>query len=178
MEVENTNETAEVLTDEQLETLTAPDKGKNGKQKEHKPIKYSLPFGQPVFSRPEREWKEERQDRKGNKTGVISQLMANVSIPMVGNILTINTAIYCDTKYDREVNAYVDTYSFTVGKRYTFGISDEGRKYYDTWRDTVLGMFDKWLDSDAAKTPIHKQQSTTPRLVKVRPALTTPQPAA
>jgi len=154
------------------------EKGKAG-EKPAKPIKYSLPFSAVIFSRPDRDIKVERTNKKGEKTGVIARLVAEVTLPLPGNILTIKTAVWCDTRFDRDAGGYVDTYGLSLSRN-QFSISDGGRKHFDAWRENLLsegGPLDTWLSSPEA-TAAAKHQSNVPRLVKIRKVEGNEQPKA
>lgn len=152
------------------ETIKADVAGTTPAPKPEKPKKFSIPFLATIFKRPEREVKIERLNKKGEKTGVMASLVAEVLLPLMGNILTVKTGVWCDTRFDRDAGGYVDTYSLSL-PRNSFTVSDEGRKAFDEWRDEILregGQLDTWLSSPEAKSVMLKSGGSTPRLVKIR----------
>ena len=142
--------------------------------KSSKPAKFRLPFMSPVFCRPDRDIVTERTDKKGNKTGVKSYLVCDLSFPLEGGIGVVRSSIWREEKFDREANQFTDTYSFSL-PRNSFTILDGRRAQYDEWREHVLSLYDKWAESEAGK-PDAARKMSTPRLVKTRPGTTVPAP--
>lgn len=164
-------ELAESVTADSTDT----DKGGNGKLtaaqrkagKEAKPPKYYLPFLSAVFSRPDRHVEVKRKNRKGELTGVIGTLLANVTIPMIGGVQTIKVGIWCDSVINRDTGMVDETLSISL-PRDNFSVVDGQQAIYDEWRQTVLDQFGKW-ETSAAGMPNATKSSQTPRLVRSRP---------
>ena len=164
------------MTDQtaQAETMTAAEPV--SEKSKSKTERFRLPFQPPIFSRPDREVKVERTDKKGNKTGVTSYLVCDLAVPLEGGIGVVRSSIWREEKFDREANQFTDTYSFSL-PRNSFNIVDGRRVHYDEWRQSILLMYDRWSETEAGKSGAKNAWSSSPRLVKVRPGTTT-QPAS
>ena len=196
--MENTNNTdvnnqvnAETLDDAALDALTRPDdqqvtdqkasggngrKGRNnGKASDTidaKPIKYSLPFVAVIFNRPNRDVQPiVKKTRKGVPTGVITRLVAEVTLPLIGHVLTIKGSIWENTRYSRESGQFQREYDLSVGDRFNMIVPDAALPSFNEWKRTIIGPgghFDKWLESPESKinTARATDPNMAPRLVK------------
>jgi hypothetical protein len=128
---------------------------------------YGLPFGDPVFSLPSRNVVVERTGRNGQKTGVTARLMAEISLPLIGGVGDILTAVWRDERFNRDTNAFEDVYSVSLNRN-TFRVLDDDA--YNAWRQNLLSLYDAWSETPEAQRTINSVRNMTPRLVKTRPA--------
>ena len=171
------------LDDAALEVLTRPDGEENKAERkarekrerdENKVVKYFMPFVAMVFTPRQTEPTAKvytRGPKKGQPTGIISRLVAEITLPFHGNILVSKASVWESTRYDRTAGQFTKAYDLSFGDRFNLFTTDAGKVAFETWKADIIrpgGLYEKWAASPAAQIVIGDNGgSMAPRLVKV-----------